>query len=134
MIEQDAYAYQAQLVLNALASAGSPLQKIQLTSLTHRNDPSLGASQWNSLTTLLSKLVGHAPALRLFRSDLALALLSRTNLSLRDLVLCSIYTRRAFPESFLKNSIDSLRSLKFDDIAIGDRGRRDYSYHLDGRP
>lgn len=94
--------------------------------------PELPMPHWNSLTTLLTTLVGHAPVLRLVRSDLALALLSHTNLSLRELDLCSIYTTRAFVEGFLQNNLKSLRSLKFHDIVVEDRDRRD-STHLTPR-
>ncbi|KAJ5646737.1 hypothetical protein N7490_003109 [Penicillium lividum] len=125
MMEQNAYAHHVQVVLNALVSAGSPFQEIQLTALTHRDHPSLGSPQWNSLTTLLTALVGHAPVLRLVGSSLALALLSRTNLSLRELDLCSIHTTRAFVKSFLQNNVKSLRSLKFHNIMVEDRDRLD---------
>lgn len=133
MMEQDAYTHHVQLVLNALASAksrGLPLQKIQLAGLTHhRYDPSPESLDWKSLKTLLTELVGLASVLRLFESDLALALLSRTNLNLRDLDLCSIYTKRAFVESFLQHNVKSLRSLKFDDVVVEGHDRR-YSTHV----
>lgn len=62
----------------------------------------------------------HTPVLWLVRSKLALALLSRTNLSLRKLDLCLIHTTQAFVESFLQNNVKSLRSLNFYNIMVED--------------
>ncbi|KAJ5988273.1 hypothetical protein N7481_003483 [Penicillium waksmanii] len=131
MMAQDSNVHHLKVVLAALVSAerrGLSLQKIQLTCLTHRDDPSPGSPDWQRLTTLLTELVGHAPVLRLFGSDLALALLSRASLNLRELDLGFIHTKRTFVETFLQNNVKSLRFLKFDDIVVEDCDRRDSTH------
>lgn len=78
--------------LNALAFAkgrGLPLQKIQLTNLTHRDDPSLRNPDWKSLMTLLTELVGHAPVLQLFRSDIGFVVSHQPEITWFSLVLNS---------------------------------------------
>lgn len=125
--------HHVQVVLNALLFAKShcsPLQEIQLTCLPHCDDPSPGSPEWNSLTSLLTALVGHAPVLRLVGSDLVLTLLSCTYLRLRELDLCSTHTTRALVRSFLQNNVKSLRSFKLHDISVKDWARRVFTYVL----
>jgi hypothetical protein len=105
--------------------------RVLITTPNSSSEPPLsmwsGQTVWFQLFTSnkITVVMWHVPVLRLIRSDLALALVSRTNLSLRELDLCSIYTKQAFVESFLQNNAKSLRSLKSHDITVEDRDRRD---------
>lgn len=66
--------------------------------------------------TPLTKLVGYAPCLQLVESDMALALLRRVSLNIRELSMCSMYIELAFIESFLRFNATSLRSLSVHDV------------------
>lgn len=74
------------------------------------------------MTILLTKLVRHAPGLRLVKSDLAL--LSGVSLNLRELDLRSICTELVFVESFLQSNAKSLRSLYIHNIEVTERNRQ----------
>jgi hypothetical protein len=121
MTEQKSYEYHIQLVLAALKGRSVPPQEIQLTHLTLPEDPPPGSPHWNSLTILLTELVGHAPGLRLVESDLAL--LSRVSLNIFELDLCSIYTELVFVKSFLQSNAKFLRSLGVHNIEVTERNK-----------
>ncbi|OGE47225.1 hypothetical protein PENARI_c054G07558 [Penicillium arizonense] len=122
MAQPRSYEHHIQLLLAALKGRKLTLKVIQLTCLKPRNDSPWQSFHWDSLTTPLTELVGYAPCLRLVESGMALTLLRRVSLNLRELSLCSMYMKLAFMESFLRFNATSLRSLSVHDAKAFDQG------------
>lgn len=90
MIQPRSCGHHIQLLLAALKGSNLTLTVIQLTCLGPSNDSPWLSFHWDSLMTPLTELVGYAPCLRLIESDMALALLRRVSLNIRELSLCSM--------------------------------------------
>lgn len=121
MTQQRSYKYHIQQILAALKGCSMSLKFIQLTCLEPPDEPPSGS--WDTLTTPLTELVGHAPGLRLVESGLPLALLCRVSLNIRELALCSIYMELPLIESFLQCNVQSLRSLGVHNVEVIDHGK-----------
>jgi hypothetical protein len=121
MVQQTSYGHHVQLAPAALKGHNIPLKLIQLTCLEAPDD--LLPGSWDSLTTPLTELVGHAPGLRLVESGLPLALLCRVSLNIRELELCSIHMELSFIECFLQSNAQSLLSLYIHNVQVIDRGQ-----------
>ncbi len=122
MTQPRSYEHHIQLVLAALKGRSFTLKAIQLTCLEPPNDSPWQSFHWDSLTTPLTELVGYAPCLQFVESDMALALLCRASLDIRELSLCSIVMELAFIESFLQLNAKSLRSLSVHDVKVIGQG------------
>jgi hypothetical protein len=123
MREPKSYEHHVQLVLAALKDRSLNLKLIQLTGLEPPDYSSCGRFHWNSLVTPLTELVGYASGLRLVESYVALALLCRVSLNIRELSLCSIDLELDYLENFLQSNSKSLRSLGVHDIRVIEQGK-----------